>query len=111
MQLIKNKETNRSGIITNEKPSSVRHRFTIAHEIAHFLLHKDLIGDGIQEDTLYRSGLSEQREVEANLFAANILMPCQLIEAAQDEGAESTEQLANKLDVSKIAISIRIGIP
>ena len=109
--IIKNKETNRYRIITNEKQSSVRQRFTIAHEIAHFLLHKDLIGDGIQEDTLYRSGLSEQREVEANQFAANILMPWHLIEAALDEGAESTEQLANKLDVSKSAISIRIGIP
>lgn len=109
--IIENKETNRYRIITNAKHPFVRQRFTIAHEIAHFLLHKNLIGDGIQEDALYRSGLSEQREVEANAFAANILMPWHLIEEALDEGAESTEQLADKLNVSKSAMSIRIGIP
>src|SRR4051794_4100177 len=46
-------------IYVNAKHSEVRRRFTIAHEIAHFVLHRHLIGDGITEDALYRSGLSD----------------------------------------------------
>ena len=34
-----------------------RQRFTIAHKIAHFILHREAIGDGIVDDALYRSGL------------------------------------------------------
>jgi Zn-dependent peptidase ImmA (M78 family) len=34
-------------IYVNAKHSEVRRRFTIAHEVDHFVLHRVLIGDGI----------------------------------------------------------------
>src|ERR1044072_6020383 len=34
-----------------------RQRFTVAHELGHFLLHKEQIGSGIADDVLYRSSL------------------------------------------------------
>jgi hypothetical protein len=34
-------------IFVNADHHEVRRRFTIAHEIAHFILHRELIGDGI----------------------------------------------------------------
>lgn len=49
-----------------------RRRFTTAHEIAHFILHQDFIGDGIADDGLYRSKLSNAMEAQANKLAADI---------------------------------------
>jgi Zn-dependent peptidase ImmA (M78 family) len=30
-----------------------RQRFTLAHEIAHYVLHRDLVENGIVDDTMY----------------------------------------------------------
>ena len=49
-------------IFVNYTHSRGRQRFTIAHEIAHFVLHRDLIGDGIADDALYKSKLNEWYE-------------------------------------------------
>ena len=98
-------------IITNSHHPLPRRRFTVAHEIAHFILHKEEIGNGITDDALYRSGLSGRLEVEANNFAANILMPWHLIDEALENSADSIQQIADKLEVSKSAISIRLGVP
>jgi len=87
-----------------------RRRFTIAHEIAHFILHKDEIGDGIVDDALYRSGLSSKFEAEANSLAADILMPWHLL--ADDEiSGISIAHLADKYQVSAAAMAIRLNIP
>ena len=88
-----------------------RRRFTIAHEIAHFVLHRDLIGDGITEDALYRSGLSNKVEAEANRFAARILMPWHLLGPELRKGITDIEKLAGIFRVSKSAMSIRLGVP
>ena len=98
-------------IITNADHFVTRRRFTVAHEIAHFALHRDLIGNGVADDVLYRSGLSGSLERQANNYAANLLMPWHLINNAIEEGANSIEELAEKLKVSRTAMSIRLGIP
>jgi Zn-dependent peptidase ImmA (M78 family) len=91
-----------------------RQRFTLAHEIAHFLLHKDRIGDGISDDILYRSKLSDFMEVQANRLAADILMPWDLVQKKLSEytglkNEEKFEKLANEAQVSTTAIKIRLG--
>src|SRR4051812_38055761 len=43
----------------NRHDSTQRQRFTIAHEISHYLLHEAEIGDGITDDVLYRSRQSD----------------------------------------------------
>ena len=88
-----------------------RRRFTIAHEIAHFLLHRDLIGDGITDDALYRSRLSNKVEAQANAFAADILMPWHLLDPEIKGGVDTIEELAMKFQVSKSAMAIRLGVP
>lgn len=96
-------------IYVNSAHSNVRKRFTIAHEIAHYILHESLIGDGIVEDALLRSdGLSNRIEAQANALAADILMPWHLITECQEKGIESIEGLAAAFDVSKDAMSIRL---
>src|SRR3546814_9375366 len=59
-------------IYVNGSHPRVRRRFSIAHEIAHFALHRNLIGDGVTDDAMYRSNLSSAVEVQANRMAADI---------------------------------------
>lgn len=98
-------------IFVNSEHSKFRQRFTIAHEIAHFFLHKEEIGDGIVDDALYRSGLSNKIELEANKLAADILMPWHLINSVMDENIKSIKDLADIFRVSESAMSIRMGVP
>lgn len=94
-----------------------RQRFTLAHEIGHFLLHKDLIGDGLDDDKAYRSTqkgryfntrIGPAQETEANKFAAQLLMPSDLINALRAQGKNRTE-MAEALGVSEHALAIRLG--
>lgn len=98
-------------IYTNAHHPPTRRRFTIAHEIGHFMLHKELIGDGITDDGLYRSRLRGGFESEANRFAANLLMPRKLVWEFVEQGVDTVEELAEKFNVSKSAMSIRLGVP
>ena len=98
-------------IYVNAKHPSVRRRFSIAHEIAHFALHRTLIGDGITDDALYRSNMSNAVEAQANRMAADILMPWHLIREATDRGIDTVEALAKYFDVSKSTMSIQLGVP
>jgi len=91
-----------------------RQRFTLAHEIAHFLLHEEHIGDGIIDDVLYRSSLSDNLEVEANRLAADILMPFdriqeELLKIVDKKKEVQNEILAEIFGVSVTAIKIRLG--
>ena len=96
-------------IFVNASDHDRRKRFTIAHEIGHYMLHESLIKDGIVEDALLRAeGLSNAVEAQANAFAADLLMPWHLIRQQQEKGINSIEQLADAFDVSRDAMSIRL---
>ena len=97
-------------IYVNANHSETRRRFTIAHEIAHYVLHKNLIRDGIVDDPLYRSGLSSLIETEASRFATEILMPTHLIRAAIRKES-SISKLAKQFAVSSKATAIRLQVP
>lgn len=101
-------------IRVNRHDVKARQRFTLAHEIAHFLLHRDKIGDGITDDILYRSSLSDAMEAQANRLAADIVMPWAQVKAKllthsalKDEA--KYEVIADELGVSVTAIKIRLG--
>ena len=81
-------------IHVNERHHRHRQRFTIAHEIAHIVLHQRLLGDGITTDGLYRSGLSNTVERTANRTAGNILMPRSKIRKLLASGVTSITELA-----------------
>ena len=103
----------RSGyaVFLNRNHHRNRRRFTLAHEVAHFLLHQQFIGDGVRHDGLYRSGLSTPLEVEANKLAAEILMPKSQLLWAFFEGVEELDDLARRFRVSRAAMAVRLGIP
>ncbi len=59
-----------------------RRRFTLAHEIGHFCLHTDKVKTGFKDNqkTMSRSeSYWDIKESEANSFAAQLLMPKNLI--------------------------------
>lgn len=98
----------------NRFESKERQRFTIAHEIAHYLIHRDRINSGIVDSVLYRSTLSSRMEAEANRLAADIVMPSQAVTAAMTKHGEnisenSISELAEEFGVSKQAMKIRVG--
>lgn len=98
-------------IYVNATHSNTRQRFTIAHELAHWILHRELIGDGVLDDGLYRSGLPVQIEVEANRFAADLLMPKSLVNREWQKQDNDIVSMATLFDVSKAAMAIRLGVP
>lgn len=109
------RSTNSFVIRVDRHEPRTRQRFTVAHEIAHYLLHKEEIGDGITDDFLYRSRLTSSREAEANRLAADILMPMEMFRQKWTElGGVSSEEniqaMADFFDVSKAAIRIRLGL-
>lgn len=92
----------------NGRHSFNRRRFTLAHEIAHYLLHRDKIGDGVEDNALYRSRLSDYIEIEANRLAAQILMPAKLVRDIHDAGLRQPAGLSQAFQVSEEAMRIRL---
>ncbi len=73
-------------IVVNERESIERKRFTIAHEIAHFIFHRDDInGEGIAE-TFHRGATTDAKETEANKLAADILNAVTAYRTADERG-------------------------
>lgn len=99
----------RSGFVihinSSEHPN--RQRFTLAHEIAHFILHRDLIESGLIDDTMYRSDLGDRYESQANRLAADILMPVRQVRKYLNTGM-AVEALAQLFKVSAAAMKIRV---
>ena len=95
-------------ISVNANHPVTRQRFTLAHEIGHFVLHREHIGDGIIDDALYRSSKSSAIERQANSFAASLLMPAPLVRAAFQSGRTSAESLARSFQVSPAVAEIRM---
>ena len=115
----------------NALHASVRQRFTIAHEIGHLVLHEDpvfvdrmyLAPSPSKRPAYLRDARSSQatdvQEIEANKFAAALLMPPSMIREALDEvsvpvDGEGIETLANLFDVSSQSMGFRLlnlGVP
>ena len=96
-------------ISLNLANSEKRQRFTLAHEIAHYALHRDMIGDGITDSPLYRSGLSTEIERQANRYAAVLLMPPALVRHFWNTGCNNVDLLAGRFNVSRDAAAIRLS--
>ena len=105
-------------ISVNGLESENRQRFTAAHELAHYLFHRDLMGDGEKMhrhvDTLFGGGspsgdiiFKRSHEVEANRIAAQIVMPTKLVKERFAETPDAGA-LASEFGVSKAAMEIRL---
>jgi Zn-dependent peptidase ImmA (M78 family) len=96
-------------ITINKTDNGNRQRFTLAHEIAHFIKHrKQLEGGDIIDNAMYRSLLPEPMEWEANRYAAQLLMPLSAMKKLWNEGLRDPAVIATRLGVSEQAAKIRI---
>jgi Zn-dependent peptidase ImmA (M78 family) len=104
----------------NGKHAPTRQRFTIAHEIGHVLLHKNEKLHIDEKSPIgfrdQKSGLAiDDQEIEANQFAAELLMPRSLLEKDVErlpgdiELNEAIDRLAHKYEVSVEAMTIRLN--
>ncbi len=91
-----------------------RRRFTIAHEVGHAVLHlanssNETISDTARE--LYRLSSiepgSDPREIEANQFAAALLMPEDMVRRCHAT-EKDTYRLARIFNVSEDALTYRL---
>jgi|ERR1700722_234294 len=116
----------RATVGINSRHSAQRQRFSLAHEIAHFWLGHpgDMFVDEAkgQATIVFRDGRSADgtnlHEMEANRFAAALLMPADLLiesfaqclaDSLEDVEKEIVPRLAAEYDVSKQAMKIRLN--
>jgi Zn-dependent peptidase ImmA (M78 family) len=113
-----------SGIAVNNQHHPNRRRFTIAHELAHFSLKHEGKDNHIdwQFTVIRRDGVSSEasdaQEIEANFFAASLLMPKEMIRSDlasrlgynTESGVSEAEiqLLARKYQVSDTALKYRL---
>jgi Zn-dependent peptidase ImmA (M78 family) len=112
--------TNDKVIIGVEKTQpETRQRFTISHELAHLLLHD---GKEVRVDTNFRINLrspesstaEDVEEIEANAFAASLLMPEEFLKedltnfVLDVDDPHRVQQLARHYGVSAQAMTIRL---
>ncbi len=97
-------------LINNNVKSKQRRRFTLAHEIGHFVLHR---GKHTFRDapSNLRDYMTSPEEFEANTFAAMLLMPASLL--PRDFGSqkplwEQVDNLVKRFDVSSEAAIRRL---
>lgn len=106
-------------VVINTNHSNVRQRFTAAHELGHYIYHRDLLGQGVGDTRAYRAegtsmpnpAIRPIHERQANAFAANLLMPMASITRLMNQGIVGTRDLALRFDVSEEAMRIRLGRP
>lgn len=73
-------ETKRYTIIVNPAQPFERQRFSIAHELAHFVLHKDTLDTLGSLNRAPGDIINKRQEQKADELAAEILMPTSLVE-------------------------------
>ena len=103
----------------NSSHAPTRQRFTIAHELAHLVLHKD---EKLHVDEKFPIGFRDEEsslatkdsEIEANQFAAELLMPMKFLVVEIKnlpenlETDEAIQELADRFQVSVQAITLRL---
>jgi Zn-dependent peptidase ImmA (M78 family) len=84
-----------------------RKRFTLAHEIAHFLLHRNEKSRFDDELFTRRIGSKDKIEVEADTLAASVLMPEPAFKERIGAGVTAIGDLASYFGVSNQALRYR----
>jgi Zn-dependent peptidase ImmA (M78 family) len=121
--LVRSNKSGKAVIGVNRKHHPNRQRFTIAHELGHFLLHENEVvhfdakrtGYSVHMRNEASSEGNDDLEREANLFAAELLMPARFLQ--KDALAKSIdlfdedalEKVAEKYEVSTQALTYRLA--
>jgi len=85
----------------------LRDNFTIAHELGHFVLHY-LLSEGTKEPIQFNRYGTDKLEIQANRFAAALLMPCDEFLGQATTLDDDTFRLAAHFGVSEPAAKVRL---
>lgn len=108
-------------VVVNALHHPNRQRFTLAHELAHHVLHEPDLRAGVHVDKviLRRDDMSAQGtndfEIEANAFASELLMPREIFESEVDLSDDLNDEkrlisLASRFRVSLAALQLRLAV-
>lgn len=98
-------DADKNVIYLNTNQSLLRRRFTVCHELGHALLGH---GSSPRDNSkTYTRSDYDPKEVEANTFAATLLMPPQAVQACVS-GGYSIDRMCNYFGVSSVAMAIRL---
>jgi Zn-dependent peptidase ImmA (M78 family) len=113
------REGERAVIAVNDAQHENRQRFTIAHEIGHHELHRSKLYFDEDFSVIFRNSLSSEaknrEEIEANQFAAELLMPRDFIRgdiaryvSSGTDPEVAISALASRYQVSRKAMELRL---
>lgn len=94
----------------NAKHHRKRQRFTLAHELGHFYLHRGKEKENVafEDEVFYRIENSSSIEYAANEFAARLLIPADRLEEKINGGMTDLNDLADFFEVSQDAMRYRV---
>ena len=101
-------ENGEKNIYINNTQSVQRQRFTVAHEIAHYILHKEVLEQN-GGTPMFRGGDSNYAERQANRLAAAILMPQTKVQEMYQNQKKTIQEMAELFWVSYGAMANRIS--
>lgn len=93
---------------TDPNNKSLRHQFTFAHEVGHFILHKGL--NPVMPRGKFIHKPYEDTEWQADTFAAELLMPYDVVVGIlrQANGLEAINKVMDHFNVSWDAARVRV---
>lgn len=113
----RNTDTNTYEIWVHPEQPLERQRFSIAHELAHFVLHKGKLDAKGQLNRDPDDAVNKSEEEKADLLAEKILMPEKFVEeyitkkhidTAKPFTKETIDNVSNHFKVSRIVAAIRL---
>lgn len=106
--MIKYDKIKQSGtIFVNDEDIPTRQTFTIAHELGHYHLHIPTDDNGL---VVSFRGITTPKEIEADKFAAELLMPKdKVIEEHSKLFYPTVSSLSKSFGVSNLAMKIRLN--
>lgn len=101
-------DVDKKRVVVNQEDSEERQNFSIAHELGHWLMHRDEV-EANKDDIriIYRKPLGGENnplEIEANAFAAYLLVPDEMFKQFHDK---TDQELASLFIVSQSVIGFR----
>lgn len=94
-------------VIVNSLHHRNRQRFTIAHEIAHYLLHRECSEEFVDKAFFRSEDGVGGMEAQANKFAAKLLMPRDDFVDYVRNQSDSLKDVAEAFGVSTAAVKVR----
>jgi Zn-dependent peptidase ImmA (M78 family) len=104
--LRKSPESSKWEMLINAKHHPNRQRYTMAHELGHYCLHRHIQIE-FEDRIFFRGGESNKEEMQANSFASEVLMPDSDFRKMVHDGKNKIDDLAQEFGVSTLALRIR----